>query len=105
VLGEKESPEGYARGLGARGYVCVCNAYRLASPPAGRPELVADPGRYAAEEGTWPAMIHDCKACVRWMRANAAELGISPDHIAVSWPRALAPFVRMRPRMFSVYNQ
>ena len=29
-------------------------------------------------------MLHDCKAAVRWMRAHADELGISPDHLAVT---------------------
>ena len=83
-IGEKEQLEGYARGLSDMGYVCVCNSYRLASKPTSRPELQQDKERWAAEEGKWPSMLHDCKACVRWIRANATTLGISPDHIAVT---------------------
>ena len=32
---------------------------------------------------TWPAQIHDCKAAIRWVRANAERLGIDPDKIGV----------------------
>lgn len=84
MTGEKEQLEGYAISLGRKGYVCVSNAYRMASDPATRPEKQANPDHFAAEEAKWPAMIHDCKAAVRWMRANCGELGISPDHIAVT---------------------
>lgn len=31
----------------------------------------------------WPAQIHDCKAAIRWVRANADKLGIDPDKIGV----------------------
>ena len=52
-------------------------------------------GRYAgvsagyrlSGEATWPAQIHDAKAAVRWVRANAAEHGLDPEHIAV-WGRS-----------------
>jgi acetyl esterase/lipase len=32
---------------------------------------------------TWPAQIHDCKAAIRWVRANADKLGIDPEKIGV----------------------
>ncbi len=32
-------------------------------------------------EASWPAQIHDCKAALRWLRANAEDLGIDPDRI------------------------
>jgi acetyl esterase/lipase len=35
-------------------------------------------------EATWPAQIHDVKAALRWMRANAGRLNIDPTKIAVS---------------------
>jgi len=35
-------------------------------------------------EAAWPAQIHDVKAAVRWMRANADRLGIDPDKICVT---------------------
>lgn len=49
-------------------------------------------GRYAGvsvgyrltDEATWPAQIHDCKAAVRWVRANADRYGLDADRI-VAW--------------------
>jgi len=32
-------------------------------------------------EATFPAQIQDCKAAVRWLRANAKTHGLDPDHI------------------------
>ncbi len=34
-------------------------------------------------EATWPAQIHDVKAAIRWIRANAAKYGLDPDRIGV----------------------
>ena len=31
----------------------------------------------------WPAQIHDCKAAIRWLRANAKKYNFDPDRIAV----------------------
>jgi acetyl esterase/lipase len=31
----------------------------------------------------WPAQIEDCKLGVRWLRANAAQYHVDPDHIGV----------------------
>jgi len=63
MMGDRMQLDFFAKLLGREGYVCVCNEYRL------------------AEEARWPAMIHDCKAAVRWMRANANRLNIDPDCI------------------------
>ena len=52
-----------AQALAARGFVTATIDYRL------------------SEEATFPAHIHDCKAAVRFLRANAREYGIDPDHI------------------------
>jgi acetyl esterase/lipase len=38
--------------------------------------------RLTGERG-WPAQIHDCKAAIRWIRANAVSLGVDPERIAV----------------------
>lgn len=35
-------------------------------------------------EAIWPAQIHDCKAAIRWLRANAKAHGIDPEHIGVT---------------------
>ncbi len=34
-------------------------------------------------EATWPAQIHDCKAAIRWLKANADSLAIDPNRIGV----------------------
>ena len=31
----------------------------------------------------WPDNLHDCKNAVRWLRKNAAELGVDPERIGV----------------------
>lgn len=33
---------------------------------------------------TWPAQAHDCKAAVRWLRANAASLNVDPRRF-IAW--------------------
>jgi acetyl esterase/lipase len=48
-------------------------------------------GRYAgvsigyrlSGDAIWPAQIQDCKAAIRWLRANADKHGLDPDRIAV----------------------
>jgi acetyl esterase/lipase len=35
-------------------------------------------------EATWPAQIHDCKAAVRYLRANAKRYHLDPDRIGVT---------------------
>ncbi|MBI3491047.1 MAG: alpha/beta hydrolase [Acidobacteria bacterium] len=47
------------------GYVAIAPQYRLSGQAA------------------FPALIHDTKAAIRWVRANAKKLGIEPDRIAV----------------------
>lgn len=52
--------------------------------------MVAD-GDYAAAsvgyrlspDALWPAQIHDAKAAIRWLRANAADHGLDPGRIGV----------------------
>lgn len=49
--------------LAGKGYVAVTVSYRLV--PA----------------ATFPGQIEDCKAAVRWLRANAKKYKVDPDHI------------------------
>ena len=49
--------------LMAQGYIVVSLDYRLSG------------------EAPFPAAIEDCKAAVRWLRANATTYHIDPDHI------------------------
>jgi acetyl esterase/lipase len=64
--GDRSQLKGYGILLGRLGYVCVASEYRLSG------------------EAAWPAQIHDTKAALRWMRANASRLGVDPARIAVS---------------------
>lgn len=64
--------------------------------------LVAS-GRYAAVsigyrltwQDTWPAQIHDVKAAIRWIRANAADYGLDPARICAFGPSAGGHLVAM----------
>lgn len=61
--GSPESHANLAMGLAARGFVVANISYRLSG------------------EAPFPAAIHDCKAAVRWMRANAEQHGLDPERI------------------------
>jgi acetyl esterase/lipase len=52
-----------ARDLTNRGFAVASINYRL------------------SQEATFPAQIHDCKAAVRWLRANAKKYRLNPDKI------------------------
>ncbi|WP_425618447.1 alpha/beta hydrolase fold domain-containing protein [Anatilimnocola sp. NA78] len=76
--GNKTSGIGRLAGIVATGdYVGVTVGYRL------------------TDETAWPGQIHDCKAAVRWVRANAKSLGIDPDKIAVMGSSAGGHLVSM----------
>ena len=40
-------------------------------------------GYRLSREAKWPAQIHDCKAAIRWIRANADKYRLDPDRIGV----------------------
>lgn len=63
--GDRSQLRGYGIRLGRAGYLSVAIEYRL------------------TPESPWPAQIHDVKAAVRWVRANADRLGIDPERIAL----------------------
>jgi acetyl esterase/lipase len=56
---------GPARPLVSRGYAVVDVEYRLSG------------------EAIFPAQVEDCKAAIRWIRANAKEHNLDADHIGV----------------------
>lgn len=64
--GKRESYDALCLRLAERGYVAATMTYRLA--PAHK----------------FPAAVHDTKAAVRWLRANAAKYRIHPDLIGVT---------------------
>src|SRR5262245_61384506 len=45
-------------------------------------------GYRLSDEAKWPAQIHDCKAAIRWIRANASKYNLNPDRIGVIGPSA-----------------
>lgn len=62
--GKKEDYRYYCLLFAQKGYVVTSIEYRL------------------LKEKIYPAAIQDCKCAVRWMRANAFELGVDPDRLA-----------------------
>lgn len=52
--------------LAERGYVAVTVSYRL------------------APKHQFPAAVHDVKAAVRWLRANAGKFGVDPERIGAT---------------------
>jgi len=64
--GTREAYDGLCLKLAQRGYVAATMTYRL-SP-----------------KFKFPAAVHDTKAAVRWLRANAAAYKINPDKIGVT---------------------
>ena len=64
-MGNKDMMESPALHLSNKGYVCIASEYRLNT------------------ESRWPAQIEDVKAAIRWIRANAEELGINPEMICL----------------------
>ena len=61
--GNRTSHTKIAQAVAARGYVAATISYRLSG------------------EAPFPAAIHDCKAAVRFLRANAAKYGLDPNRI------------------------
>lgn len=61
--GSKQTFARHAAHLAEQGFAAACIGYRLL------PEV------------EFPAPVMDCKAAVRWVRANAAKHGIDPDRI------------------------
>ena len=54
-----------AEALAAQGILAVAAEYRL------------------TDEAPWPAHVNDVKACLRWLRENAAALDVDPDQISL----------------------
>lgn len=64
--GKRDSYDALCVKLAERGYVAATMTYRL------------------APKHKFPAAVHDTKAAVRWLRANAATYKINPDKIGVT---------------------
>jgi len=64
--GSRRGVAAASRAFASVGYTSLASTYRLQN------------------EGRWPAQLEDVKAAVRWARANAADIGIDADKIAVA---------------------
>jgi acetyl esterase/lipase len=65
MFGGPQDMAAQAAALAAEGFTCIAAEYRL-SP-----------------EATWPAQVQDVQDVIAWVRAQAADLRISPDRIAL----------------------
>jgi acetyl esterase/lipase len=54
-----------------------------AVPFAAKGYAVASVNYRLSQHAVFPAQIEDCKAAIRWLRANAGKYGLDPDHIGV----------------------
>ena len=63
--GSKDTLNDRIRPYAALGYTAIAAQYRLAG------------------QAGFPALVHDAKAAIRWARANAKNLNIEPNRIAV----------------------
>ena len=63
--GSRHDMSQFIEGMAGLGYVSVTIEYRLVAA------------------ARFPAQVEDCKAAVRWLRANAAKYRIDPGHIGV----------------------
>ena len=61
--GDRSSHEKLAQAIASRGFVAATISYRLSG------------------EAPFPAAIHDCKAAVRFLRANSSEYGIDTKNV------------------------
>lgn len=68
--GDRHGDAELCRQIARRGFACLSIDYRLSG------------------EAIFPAAIQDCKCAVRYLRANAARLGIAPDGIGAWGPSA-----------------
>ena len=66
IEGDRSQLRGYGILLARLGFVCMCNSYRLSN------------------ESIWPAQIQDVNCAIRYLRANATDLGLDPDRIGIS---------------------
>lgn len=75
--GNRQGYRGQIQEAAKRGYVAATISYRLMKYDQAKKETTtATP--------IFPAQIHDAKAAVRWVRANAQKFHINPDRIGVT---------------------
>jgi acetyl esterase/lipase len=50
----------------------------------GKGYTVASVNYRLSQQAVFPAQLHDCKAAIRWLRANAAKYRLDPDRVGVA---------------------
>ncbi|WP_153557436.1 alpha/beta hydrolase [Roseimaritima sediminicola] len=75
--GSRQAYSQQIRQAAERGYVAATISYRLMQVDEANKET-------APAEPNFPAQIHDAKAAIRWLRANAQKYRVDPDRIGVT---------------------
>jgi acetyl esterase/lipase len=75
--GSRQAYNEAIREAAKRGYVAATISYRLMRFDAEKKETTT-------AEPNFPAQIHDAKAAIRWLRANADNFDVDPDRIGVT---------------------
>ena len=70
---------GFTGAVGVRGSKENCQAVPLIA----KGYAVASINYRLSQHAIFPAQIEDCKAAIRWLRANAKKYNLDPDHIGV----------------------
>jgi acetyl esterase/lipase len=66
-IGDRKFYRHWGRYLAKHGYAVFATEYRLMKPGM----------------SSWPGVVGDCKAALRFVRAHAGELGVDPDRIGM----------------------
>ena len=75
--GSRQEYRGQIEEAAKRGYVAITVSYRLMHFDESKKETTT-------ATQIFPAQIHDAKAAVRWLRANAKQYHVDPDRIGVT---------------------
>jgi acetyl esterase/lipase len=75
--GNRQGYRGQIQEAASRGYVAATISYRLMKFDQAKKETTT-------ATSIFPAQIHDAKAAIRWIRANARKYHVNPDRIGVT---------------------
>ena len=75
--GDRHAYDGQIKQAAERGYVAATISYRLV-------KFDEETKATTTAKQNFPAQIHDAKAAIRWLRANAAKYRVAPEKIGVA---------------------